>query len=415
MTYIASFLSLGQFWSVHNYFYFRFICVLYFAFYFLFHCLLFSIFFFLLFTAPLRLDILLQDEKISRLNQQIHELTELNKKCDKHRKRQLRFLQTLINSFKGDNVPLSDSVCTQECKKHNVKSKLCHFLCVTAAADEIDNGSYKPCHQSWRKQFNKRMKKYDKKNHVRLNSNDDSKASEVESFFSNSVPLNKNAFFTLARLMEDFTENGQIRTPRSSYPLNKHGVALKTSRHNNNKNKNSYYHSLHKRSYDNTHNPWSYDFDYSNNFDEAINVILSSKEDEDDESIHFYDNKYYFNEVEMKPTLPQKPNYVIPDPLSPTEQALPTDGLNVTVPILGKLKLRDEEILRAKPVNEILCRQLTCVTNSGFKATVCFLAYDPDVYFGERQDLEGSSSSRFGKLMLCEIIHFFFCVNSHDH
>ena len=36
---------------------------------------------------------------------------------------------------------------------------------------------------------------------------------------------------------------------------------------------------------------------------------------------------------------------MIPDPLGPTEQALPTEGLNVTVPILGKLKLRDEEFL----------------------------------------------------------------------
>ena len=353
-------------------------------------------YYFFLFAAPLRLDILLQDEKISRLNQQIHELTELNKKCDKHRKRQLRFLQTLINSFKGDNVPLSDSVCTQECKKHNVKSKLCHFLCVTAAADEIDNGNYKPCHQSWRKQFNKRMKKYDKKNHVRLNSNDYSKASEKESSINKHVPFNKDTFLALARLIEDDSiESDLTRTPRSTHLSNKKEVALKASRHN----KNTHNHSLQKRSYDNTRNPWSYDFDYSNNnFDEAINVILSSKEDEDDDRNQFHDNRYYFNEVNLKPSIPQKPSYVIPDPIGPIEQSLPTNGLNVTVPIMGKLKLRDEEILREKPLNEILCRQLTCVTNSGFKATVCFLAYDPDVYFGENPILEGSSNNMFGKL-----------------
>ena len=177
--------------------------------------------------------------------------------------------------------------------------------------------------------------------------------------------------------------------------------------------RNTYFHhvdnpTVSKRSYDNTQNPWSYDFDYSNNFDEAINVILSSKEEKHDERRNFYDKKYYVNEVNWKPTLPQKPNYVIPDPLGPTEQALPTEGLNVTVPILGKLKLRDEDLLRNKPVNEILCRQLTCVTNSGFKASVCFLAYDPETYFSETHELEGSSNSKFGKLMLCKIIQTHF-------
>ena len=353
---------------------------------------------FFLFAAPLRLDILLQDEKISRLNQQIHELTELNKKCDKHRKRQLRFLQTLINSFKGDNVPLSDSVCTQECKKHNVKSKLCHFLCVTAAADEIDNGNYKPCHQSWRKEFNKRMKKYDKKNHVKPNSIDHFKASETDNSNNKQVPFNKDTFLTLARLIDGSIESDLTRTPRSMQLSNINDVTLKHSRHNNNKNKIPYYHSLHKRSYDNTQNPWSYDFDYSNNnFDEAINVILSSKEDEEDERKYFHNDRYYLDKTNLKPTIPHKPDYVIPDPLSPIHQSLPSNGLNVTVPIIGKLKLRDEELLRQKPLDEIMCRQLTCVTNSGFKATVCFLAYDPEVYFDERHNLEGSSDSKFGK------------------
>jgi len=176
-------------------------------------------------------------------------------------------------------------------------------------------------------------------------------------------------------------------------------MTLKTSRHNNKNNKNPYYHSLHKRSYDNTQNPWSYDFDYSNNnFDEAVNVILSSKEDVDDRRQHFNNDRYYFENTNWKPSIPQKPNYVIPDPIGPIQQSLPTNGLNVTVPIFGKLKLRDEEILRQKPINEVKCRQLTCITNSGFKASVCFLAYDPEVYFDERQNLEGSSDSKFGKL-----------------
>ena len=85
---------------------------------------------------------------------------------------------------------------------------------------------------------------------------------------------------------------------------------------------------------------------------------------------------------------------MIPPPLNPVEHALPTDGLNVTVPIFGRLSVRDEEILKNKPLDEVLCRQFTCVTNSGFKASVCFLAYDPDMYFSETLPL---SNATFGK------------------
>ena len=339
-------------------------------------------FYVLFFSAPLRLDILLQDEKIARLNQQILELTELNRKCDKQRKRQLRFLQNLINSFKGDNVPLSESVCTQECKKHQVKSKLCNVLCTATST----NGNYKPCSQNWKKQFNRRMRKYDQHNNVRYGSN--VKASELKSSWK-SNRLSKDTLFTLSKLLGD-TEDDFAATSSSSY-ISKRDVAMDQYGRDYSDPDNYYYPTNSKRY--NVRYPYSNSYDYSNYVDSPINVILSSKEEPD--RTNFNENNFYAEEIDWENPLPHEPTYVIPDPLGPIEQTLPTDGLNITVPILGELKLRDEEILRTKPIDEILCRQLTCVTNSGFKATVCFLAYDPDIYMAETL---GISNATFGKL-----------------
>ena len=325
-------------------------------------------------------------EKIARLNKQIHELTELNRKCDRHKKRQLHFLQTLINSFKGDNVPLSDSVCIQECKKHNVKSKLCNLLCATSATH---NDNYRPCDQNWKKQFNRRMRKYDKENIGTYRSN--KKASEMETSIQSRL-WDKETFLTLASLLDD-TGSDIIRTPRSSHKTRRE---LGLGRHRRSYyDENNYSYLPNKEPYT-FRNPYSYEFDYSDT-DEPTNVILSSKEDTD--RIIFNRNHHYAKEIDWETPLPHEPKYVIPDPLGPIDQTLPTDGLNVTVPILGELKLRDEKLLRQKPVNTIMCRQLTCVTNSGFKATVCFLAYDPDTYFSETI---GISNSTFGKqIALC--------------
>lgn len=133
--------------------------------------------------------------------------------------------------------------------------------------------------------------------------------------------------------------------------------------------------------------------DYLDKSEEPVNVILSSQEDPD--RIIFNRNHQYAKEIDYPETsLPQEPTYVIPSPLNPVEHALPTDGLNVTIPILGRLSVRDEETLKNKPLDEVLCRQFTCVTNSGFKASVCFLAYDPDMYFSETLPL---SNATFGK------------------
>ena len=333
----------------------------------------------------MRLDILLQDEKITRLNQQIHELTELNRKCDKQRKRQLRFLQTLIDSFKGDNVPLSESMCTQECKKHQVKSKLCNILCTTTST----NSNYDPCNQSWKNQFNRRMRKYDQRNNVKHGSN--IKASELKSSWQSSRqsnPLNKDALFTLAKLLHD-TEDELTQTSSSSY-ISKRGVSLRQYGRDYDGTDNYYYPTNEKRY--NVRYPYENGYGYSNYLDSPINVILSSKQDTD--RTNFNEDHFYAEKIDWEAPLPHEPTYVIPDPLGPIEQTLPNEGLNVTVPILGELKLRDEALLRQKPIDEILCRQLTCVTNSGFKATVCFLAYDPEIYMAETL---GISNATFGK------------------
>ena len=250
----------------------------------------------------------MQDEKISQLNQQIHELTKLNRKCDKHRKRQLRFLQTLINSFKGDNVPLSDSVCTQECKKHNVKVKICHFLCTASTTmtvkKESDNYYRPPCLQSWRKQFNKQMRKYDEKknNSVRYRSSN-MKASETESeaLQSSSTSFDKTMFLNLARLFDNRDNDFITRSPRSTTYLSKPNAYFKSSKSNYHDEDNKYLgigHARNKRQYNHVHDPYSYNFDYSTNFDEPINVILTSKEDTDTSRPNFNSHHFYTNEFD---------------------------------------------------------------------------------------------------------------------
>ena len=336
----------------------------------------FSFSFFL--SAPLRLDILLQDEKIARLSQQIHELTELNRKCDKHKKRQQRFLQTIINSSKGDNVPLSESACAQQCKKHRVKGKLCKSLCKST------NDYSPPCNQNWRRKFNRNMKFHDSQDNVRHTSS--FKASDLESLWQ-SDSLKADQPFTQVKLLDDMRSSLGERS-KSRY-VSKRGISLA---HYNTRNGYSHHLDYHKRQHD-YKKPlqYGYDYKYSDYVDSPMNVILSSREETD---LDYYNGRdVYAEKIAWESPPSSDPVYVIPDPLSPKEQTLPTNGLNVTVPILGELRLRDEELLRKKPIGQILCRQLTCVTNSGFTATVCFLAYDPDIYMAENV----VSNTTFGK------------------
>jgi hypothetical protein len=96
--------------------------------------LLFCMFFFFLFIAFLRLDVILQEEKIQRLSDKVLELTSLNRKCDRLRRKENRFLQTLIQTSKRDNVPLSEEQCSTFCRKNKVKGQVCQTLCSSASS-----------------------------------------------------------------------------------------------------------------------------------------------------------------------------------------------------------------------------------------------------------------------------------------
>jgi len=78
-------------------------------------------------TAFLRLEVILQEEKIHKLRESVSHLTDLNRKCDRLRRKDRKFLIDLIETTKRDNVPLTHDACETFCKKHSVKK--CEELC----------------------------------------------------------------------------------------------------------------------------------------------------------------------------------------------------------------------------------------------------------------------------------------------
>ena len=72
---------------------------------------------------------MIQEEKIHQLSDSLEKLTDLNRKCDRLRKKDRRFLKTLIETTKRDNVPLSEEQCSNFCKEHKVKFQDCEELC----------------------------------------------------------------------------------------------------------------------------------------------------------------------------------------------------------------------------------------------------------------------------------------------
>lgn len=77
----------------------------------------------------MRLELILQEEKIQRLRNQILDVTRSYRKSERFRKREQNFLETLIAKYKGDNVPLSVERCHKYCIEHKVKTKVCNDLC----------------------------------------------------------------------------------------------------------------------------------------------------------------------------------------------------------------------------------------------------------------------------------------------
>lgn len=75
---------------------------------------------------------ILQEQKIHQLEEKVQKLTESNRKCDRLRKKDRKFLQTLIESSKRDNVPLSEEQCSAFCRQNKVKFDDCEELCSPA-------------------------------------------------------------------------------------------------------------------------------------------------------------------------------------------------------------------------------------------------------------------------------------------
>ena len=247
---------------------------------------------------------MLQDEQITRLNEKIEELTKMNKYCDRHRRREQRFLQTLIHYYKGDNVPLSDETCAKHCLQHNVKTRLCKELC---ASKTPAIGTRGPCHPEDKecvKNLRKRMRKYDYQ-----------------------YTTERPTYHTLSK-----RDLGRI--PKQS-----------------------------------GRRRWPYDYDYYDpdyvDTSRPLNVILS--QDDAGEERDDYD-------------------FVIPEPIVPTKPIIPVEhqGLNYTVPVVGALKMRRELIEASSDLTTTPpCRDITCVSHAGFRASVCFQVYDPEYYHQE--------------------------------
>ena len=75
---------------------------------------------FVFFLESLRNVVIGQELRIKELEQTVKQLTKQKEKCARHRKREGKFLESVINKCKGDNVPLSDVRCTEFCNKNKV-------------------------------------------------------------------------------------------------------------------------------------------------------------------------------------------------------------------------------------------------------------------------------------------------------
>ncbi len=75
---------------------------------------------FVFFLESLRYKVIAQEGRIKELEVAVKQLTEQKEKCERHRKREGKFLESVINKCKGDNVPLTDTSCDGFCKRHKV-------------------------------------------------------------------------------------------------------------------------------------------------------------------------------------------------------------------------------------------------------------------------------------------------------
>ena len=72
-----------------------------------------------------------QEVEIGRLREELAAESMARKKCQDNRRREGNFLETVINQCKGDNVPLTETSCTDFCRQNQVQVPVCAALCQT--------------------------------------------------------------------------------------------------------------------------------------------------------------------------------------------------------------------------------------------------------------------------------------------
>ena len=75
---------------------------------------------FVFFLESLRNFVIIQEARIKELEETVTQLTDQKKRCERHRKREGKFLESVIHRCKGDNVPLTDISCEDFCDRNKV-------------------------------------------------------------------------------------------------------------------------------------------------------------------------------------------------------------------------------------------------------------------------------------------------------
>ena len=79
--------------------------------------------------ASLRDLVIQQELELGRLREELEAETLARSRCQDNRRREGSFLEAIIDECKRDNVPLSDSSCSEFCRKNQVKLPVCKALC----------------------------------------------------------------------------------------------------------------------------------------------------------------------------------------------------------------------------------------------------------------------------------------------
>ena len=72
-----------------------------------------------------------QELEIGQLRSHLAEESLARRRCEDNRRREGRFLEAVIGQCKGDNVPLTDTSCSDFCRRNQVTLPVCKALCET--------------------------------------------------------------------------------------------------------------------------------------------------------------------------------------------------------------------------------------------------------------------------------------------